>query len=364
MAILSSVSLLWTVLLLAQVEPQRAGGIVAVVGDTVVTQAELDRAITYHDNEVLSKYPKPLLEWHRRRREHAELDRLIDEKLVLHRVQIIEKKENKPYITDAHIHQELVRRVKLLNEEGNFAHSVEDIYRQFRDSYGMGRKQARRFLRDQMSIDKFMWREIYPRRVNPWVSPEESRYYYRANVDKFTTPVEISFRHVHIPLSRRDYQVASQAMEQGLKEGKDFVEMARLYSQEALEGRPGEAARVRSYSFEDLATWHHPLPQELRKMKKGEVAGPIVSAIGIHFFKVEDVISGAPEPFSDAHPKIQNILRVQRHRIARMEFIQEERRKTRIKILLPPLPKIARQGGSAAEKGDEGVPKAENANPR
>ena len=275
MAILSSVSLLWTMLLLAQGEPQQAGGIVAVVGDTVITQAELDRAITYRDNQVLSKYPKPLLEWHRLKREHAELWTLIDEKLVLHRVQIIEKKENKPYITDAHIYRELERRVKLLNEEGNFAHGVDDIYRQFRDSYGMGRKQARRFLRDQMSIEKFMWSEIYPRRVNPWVSPEESRYYYRANIDKFTTPLRISFRHVLIPLSQRDYQVASQAMEQGLKEGKDFVEMARLYSQEALEGRPEDAGRVRSYGFEELTNWHQPLPQELRKLKKGEAAGPL-----------------------------------------------------------------------------------------
>jgi parvulin-like peptidyl-prolyl isomerase len=275
-------------------------------------------------------------------------------------VQIIEKKEGQPYITEFHIDQELEERVNRLKQEGNVAQSVEDIYRAFREN-GMNRREARQFLKDQMSIEKYMWREIYPRRVNPWVSPEESRYYYRSNIERFTTPVEISLRQVVIFRTRPDAQAAVEGMEQGLRDGVDFVELARMYSQEVLEGLADQAGRVRTYSFEELTSWHDPLPQELRRMKRGEISGPIISPVGIHFFKVEDVISGAPEPFSEAHPKIQRLLRLERNRIAREEFLAEERRKTRVEIRLPPLPENAGQpsgargglGGEIQEAGKE-----------
>ena len=345
-AALLSVALLSVALLLIQTAsltaqdetPERAGGIVAIVGDTVITQTELDRRVVYGKYQASGEFPQPLLDWHRLQRQHAMLDRLIDEKLILHRVQIIEKKEGTPYISDFHIDEELTKRVERLKEEGNVAHSVEDIYRAYRENYGMSRKETRNFLRAQMSIEKFMWREIYPKRVNPWVSPEESRYYYRANIDKFTTPVDIAFRQVFIPRTRRDAQVAVEGMEQGLREGKEFIQLARMYSQEVQEGLADQAGRVRTYSFQELASWHSPLPQELRKMKRGEVSGPIISPIGIHFFKVEDVTSGAPEPFKRAHPKIQRLLRLDRNRVAREAFLAEERRNTRVEVFLPPLP--------------------------
>ncbi len=341
--------------------PERAGGIVAVVGDTVITQSELDRTIAYRRYQTPSDYPQPLLDWHRLQRQHAVLEGLIDEKLILHRVQIIEKKEGQPYITEFHIDKELEARVNRLKKEGTVAQSVEDIYRAFRENYGMSRKDARQFLRDQMSMEKFMWREVYHNRVEPWVSPEESRYYYRSNIEKFTTPVEISLRQVVIFRTRPEFQAAVEGMEQGLREGVDFVELARMYSQEVLEGLADQAGRVRTYSFEELTSWHDPLPQELRRMKRGEVSGRIVSPVGIHFFKVEDVISGAPEPFSEAHPKIQTLLVSERRRIVREKFLAEERRKTRVEIFLPPLPdKVERPsaakgglGGEIPEAGDK-----------
>ncbi len=336
----------------------QAGGIVAVVGDTVITQTELDRMGAYGRYQTSSDYPQPLVDWHRLQRQHAILDRLIDDKLILHRVQIIEKKEGKDYITEGHIDMELAQRVKRLKKEGNVAHSVEDLYRAYRESLGMNPRETRKFLRDQMSLEKYMWREIYPKRVNRWVSPEESRYYYRSNIDQFTTPERISLRQIFIPRTRRDAQIAVEGIEQALKNAADFVELARTYSQEVLDGLVDQAGRVREYSFAELKSWHPPLPQELRRMKRGEVSGPIVTRSVIHFIKVEDVVSGAPEPFSRAHPQIQRLLIFDRRRIAEQKFLAEERRKTRVEIFLPPLPEKVERPSAVKGGLQQEIPRA------
>ena len=115
---------------------------------------------------------------------------------------------------------------------------------------------------------------------------------------------------------------------------------------------------MREYSFADLKSWHPPLPDVLRQMKRGEVSGPIVTRIGIHFIKVEDVVSGATEPFSRAHPQIQRLLIADRHRIAEQKFLADEHRKTSVEIFLPPLPKKVERP-SAVKGGLQGeIPRA------
>lgn len=346
-----------TVTAFGQNEPQRAGGIVAVVGDTFITQSELDRTYARFSRDDV---PQTVLDWHRLRRERAVLEFLIDEKLILHRVQIIEKKEGKPYITEGQIDGELRRRADRMKEQGSSSRSVEDVYQAYYDVLGLNRKETRAYLKDQMSIEKYLWREVYPKRVEPWVSPEESRYYYRANIDEFTSPVKIWLRQVFIPNTRRDAQLAVEGMVEGLKEGIDFAELARLYSQEVYDGMADQAGRVRTYSFEELKSWHPPLPETLRRMKRGEVAGPIRSEVGFHFLKVEDVVSGAPEPFSQAHSKIQTKLLQARRDAARRKFLKEERRKTRVEVFLPPLPDEKRPKASEDQGGLGGeIPEAE-----
>ncbi len=327
--------LMWTVSLSGQnVSPERAGGIVAVVGDTVITQSELDRRVAHGRLQVPNELPQPLVDWHRLERQREILKLLIDEKLILHRVRIIEKKDGRPYITEAHIDAWLVERQKRLKEEGYAANSIEDIYRIFRENSGMNRKETRQFHRDKMSIDVYMRREIFPKRVDRFVSPEESRYYYRSNIDLFTTPERITLRQIVIPRNQRDAQLAVETMVKALKEGADFVELARAYSEEVQDGQAG---RLREYSFAEVKSWHSPLPQKLRQMKRGEVSEPIHTRYAIHFIKVEDVVSGTPEPFSRAHPKIQRLLMYNRHQIAEQKFLAEERQKTRVDIFLPEL---------------------------
>ncbi len=362
----AALSLVWTALLLVRTAslsgqnetPERAGGIVAVVGDTVITQAELDRRVAYGRHQMSSDFPQPLVDWHRLERQRAILNRLIDEKLILHRVRFIEKKDGKPYITEAHIDAWLENRVKRLKDEGYAAHSVEDFYRIFRENHGMTRKETRKFHRDKMCIDTYMRREIFPKRVDRWVSPEESRYYYLSNIDQFTTPERISLRRIFIAGTRRDAQIAVEGIEQALRKGADFVELARMYDQQVLDGQVDQAGRVREYPFTDLKSWHPPLPDVLRQMKRGEVSGPIVTRIGIHFIKVEDVVSGAPAPFSKAHPQIQRLLIADRHRIAEQKFLADEHRKTSVEIFLPPLPKKVERP-SAVKGGLQGeIPRA------
>ncbi len=93
-------------------------------------------------------------------------------------------------------------------------------------------------------------------------------------------------------------------------------------------------------------------------MKRGEVSGPIPTRIGFHFIKVEDVVSGAPEPFSRAHPQIQRLLMFDRRRIAEQKFLAEERRRTRVEIFLPDLPEKVERPSAIKGGLQREIPKA------
>lgn len=317
------------------------GGIVAVVGDDVITKAELDQQV---DLTILDQPKQEAGDYIARFRlelQHRELRRLVEDKLVLQQVKRFEAKEGRGYITDPEIEKQLKRRIEMMNEQnGGTGEFNEDPYDYYSKRLGISRKELKEFYRDQLSVEKYKWEQIYPR-IDSWVSPARARAFYKQNSDMFSTPKEITFRMISIKNSRPDAFEAAEAVERALGEGGGFVELAQTYDDDVVDpaGFPEFAGQLQTKSFDSLRLWHRPIPETLRRMKPGTTSKRVMTAVGIHFFQVEDLVAGQVESFSEALTKIRNHILVERRKIELKNFLTERREKTRVAVFLPELPK-------------------------
>ncbi len=331
----------------------QSGGIVAIVGDTFVTQSELDRQVRFEVQSAPPGYSKPLLDWARLDLQHRELQQLIDQKLILHLVHRIERKEEKPYIAPEQVEAQLRKRVERMRQEGYPVHSVKDLFQLLRRTNGWRAQEYREFLKHQMMEEKYLWREVFPQRVNAFVTPKELREFYLRNQDQFSTPLEVSFRQIFISIKRPDASRAAAAVDDGLAKGVTFDELARRYADDAVNGFPDLAASVRTLTADELESSRPKIRDELKKLRKGETSQRVLTGVGVHYFKVEDVVTGDPQSFDDVQVAIRGDLLDQRRVLARRAFLEEQRRKTRIDIFLPTLPPRPQE-----PPPEEGAPRA------
>lgn len=319
--------------------PKGPGGIVAVVGDEVLTQAELDKLVERRMAEYQEqmKIPSSTLQREIRRVEWVELERRIENMLLLQLIRKEEKKNERPYVQDADVDAEIHERLKAMKEEGIPVTSVDDLYRHAREHEGLSREEFRRNLKEILSINRYLWHKVFSAK-DVFVSPQDSKAYYRSHLKEFTTPVEISFRQIVIPRTRDNtVDLLVDLVEKSLKAGEDFVGVARKV-QDVLGGDAAEAERVITKSFEEIQHYVKPLPDELRGLKKGEISARIPTAHDIRYVKVEDVKEGTPRSYTEAQEEIARKIRDDRRRSALVIFMADLRRKTRVEKYLPRIP--------------------------
>jgi len=316
------------------------GGLAATVGDEVITQAQLTKRVERRRAQLSSLYPSGVIERELVRLEWYTLDQFINDKLLLQEVRKEEQKlnEGKPFVTDFEIDAYVKREIEFLREKHPGIKDEEDVYRLYREAEGMTRGEYREFVKDQISIGMFLQQKVY-KRVEASVSPQEAKVYYQSHLDEFTVPEKISFRQIVIKVNRdNNYMARRDAVEKGLKEGTDFVELAKTFSEEVFEGNPETAGRLWEKTFEELKSWREPIPETLRRMKKGEVSSMVLTATDIRFLRVENVVEGKPKPFSEAQETIGEKIRQVRKRAEFDAFLKQLRDKVKPEIFIAPPP--------------------------
>jgi len=317
--------------------PKAPGGIVAIVNDDVLTQADLDKAVR-RQRAMLERMNSPaLIEREMLRIQHMTLDRLIENKLVLQLARKEEQKDGKSFVTDADVDQEIKEELKGYQDQGLPISTTEELFRFWRERDGVDdREELRRFIKDQLAVRFYLQRHVFT--THPFVSPQELRAYYLKHVKEFTTPVAVSFYQIKVPKTHPEAEVIVLEIEKGLTARVDFCELAKKYDQDALQGDPESACRRWTKTFDELKNWHKPIPDYLQKMKKDDISPRIVSAVGIHFLKVVEVIEGASKPFSEVQEDITRRIRMERNQEQMNQFFEKLRKRSRVEIYLPPLP--------------------------
>ena len=335
-------------------KPRPPGGIVAIVNDDVITQAELDLTVRRERLRYERAYSPAAVEREMPRFQRMVLDQMIDHRLILQLVKKEEEKDGKPSVTDADIDKEIADELKSLQEKGLRISTAEDLYRLSREEDGVEREEFRRNIKERLAVLSYLQRNVFT--PHAFVAPQELRNYYQKNLKAFTTPVAISFRQITVPRTHVQAEFIVLEIEKGLRERADFCELARKYDQAALQGDPEQACRPWTKTFEELKAWHRPIREALQTMKKGETSRRIPTPVGFHFLWVEDVIEGTPRSFSEVQEEITRRIRIARNQEEMGQFFIRLRSKSRIDAFLPtPPPEVtAPSKGAAPREGPQG----------
>jgi len=146
--------------------------------------------------------------------------------------------------------------------------------------------------------------ETYTARVT--VAEEEIRDYYEANPEKFNTPKTVEARHILIKVAQdagpeavERARIKSLAIHKMAKEGKDFGELAKQFSEGPSKDKGGYLG---TFKRETMVT---PFADKAFSMKAGEVSEPVRSPFGWHIIKVENVNKAIARSFEESTAEIR-----------------------------------------------------------
>ncbi len=137
------------------------------------------------------------------------------------------------------------------------------------------------------------------------VSEDEIRQYYTDSEDEFRTPETVTTRQIllHLPLEADPDTVEKRRTEafaviQEARSGKDFVELARQYSEDPS----GEKGRLMGPFTRDEMV--KPLAEAAFELEVGEISDPVRTLEGWHILKIEGYEPSAVKPIEQVRDQI------------------------------------------------------------
>lgn len=141
------------------------------------------------------------------------------------------------------------------------------------------------------------------------ISDEELQDYFDENREEFNTPKTVEARHILLKVDQNaDPEDVEKARKKALdilkmaREGKDFPELAKKYSEGPTRSRGGYLGKFKKEAMVK------PFADKAFSMKAGEISEPVRTRFGWHIIKVEKVNEGSSLSFAEAKKKIQKKL--------------------------------------------------------
>jgi peptidyl-prolyl cis-trans isomerase SurA len=268
--------------------------IIARVNDDVITLSELQEEGLPLFERLRENYTGKELEYQVQRAEREFLDQLILKRLQLqYASQIgITATENeinaalKDVLTRNNLTQEQL--TELLTREGL---TLQD----YRDR-----------LREQIILARLMNQAV---RSRVSVDASEVEAYYQGHRDEFNQPAQARARHIFFRIEPGAARPQLEAVQtratrvlQEARNGGDFANLARLYSEDATAPNGGDLGFIRR--GQALPEFE----QVIFAMKEGDISEVIRTPNGLHIVKVETFTKGSERPFSEIKAEIERRL--------------------------------------------------------
>jgi len=264
--------------------------IAAVVNDELITTHELDR-----EYQLLQKEQQQLPASEKMGLRTAALNRLIDKKLIDQKVRELD--------------------VKVLDDEVKAA--IEDVKKQNRmnqeqlvqalAAQGLSFEEYRRQLREQLERLRLMSQEV---RSKIQVGEQEIQDYYNANLVRYGAVEQFRARHIFFKVDKKggaaELAKAEARANDVLKEarsGKDFVELAKKYSDDPAAAKDG--GDLGTFKRSDMLA---EIGDTVAAMKPGEVSNLVMSQAGLHIIKLEEKGQGQAKPLAEVKNDIEELL--------------------------------------------------------
>jgi len=187
-------------------------------------------------------------------------------------------------------------------------------------------------IRQKLAVEKFISLEFADKTT---ITDKGSKKYYQDHLADFTRPPQVKVSHILIKVAedaaKKEKNAALKKIKQiqeKLKNGADFSEMARKFSEDRSKDNGGNLGYVIKgqmvKSFEDAAFG----------LKKGEISDIVTTKFGYHLIKVADKKPIMVVPYKDVEVKLKNYLKERAIQEKIAKFIKERRQKADIKIYL------------------------------
>lgn len=274
--------------------------IAIVVNGEIITQRDIDNLLVpiFQKYETIYKGDELMMKLEEARQKIIE--QLIDERLILS-----EAKKLNIEVSELEVDGKVDEIIKRVGSRENFESALA------RQQVSI--KDLRQHYKDQTMIRKLIDRKVGSRIV---ITPIDVSDFYNAHANEFVSPKEIKLRNIMVrPKEGLDTAKAIElinSIETRLKEGGDFGELAKIYS----DGPNAEEGGL--IGFVRKGDMMPEIEKVVLDLQEGEISGIVQTGLGYHIFKVEEIKEERKLELSEVRREIEEAI-----------FIEQSREKTR-----------------------------------
>ncbi len=244
--------------------------IVAVVQNEIITKSELDVRAAYIATRMNKNPNDPAF------REKI-LEQMIDEKLLY-----VQAKLDSIEVTDEQIDRQLEMQMNYFIQQYGSKERVEQVY-------GMSIERIKREFREDVKKD-LMAQMVQQRKFgNVDVTRREVYEFFEEYKDSLgLIPEKLTISHIFINpqnnkrLQKKAYEFAKSLLD-SLKNGADFAELARKYSDD-----PGSASDGGNLGWAKRGLFYPEFEAAAFGLNKGEISGVVKTPVGYHIIQLLD----------------------------------------------------------------------------
>jgi peptidyl-prolyl cis-trans isomerase SurA len=292
--------------------------IAAIVNDDIITLFEVDLEAQPVIAEAEKKSTLDAAVRSQIRR--TALDRLIEKKLLDQKTRELNLK-----VSD----EELRLAIEDVKKQNNM--TSQQMLVTALASQGLTYEQYRTQMREQIEKLKLVSMEV---RAKIHVSESEMMAYYDANRSRYTLDDTFRARHIFFKVSdKTPPEETKQTMATALmvlaeaKSGKDFVELAKSYSEDPAARKDG--GDLGSFKKGDMLP---ELETEILVMKPGDICELVYSTTCFHIIKLEERTTGKLKPFESVKAEIEETIYRKKSEERFNQWAKELRSKASIEI--------------------------------
>jgi parvulin-like peptidyl-prolyl isomerase len=297
----------------------KAGAIIAVVNDEIITEYDVARRAAIAVPEVEKKYRGAQLELIMGQLALQVIDELIDRKvLVIEAERVFESDESMKVEIDKELETFLKGAVREMG-------SVSKFY-EIANSQGINPAEKKVELREDLMIDKILREHVYNKVSVP---PRDVRSYYNEHIEEYQEAKKVKLRQIIIMFSRYDTKKEAEWMARQLlnrlKQGEDFATLAENYSQGPHASESG------LWDFDEVGSLRKELRDEAFQLKEGEISPILESSVCYHIIKIEEVKPTKTRSFQSVQEEIFRKLEHEHTNELKEAFLEELKQKVVIR---------------------------------
>lgn len=288
--------------------------VIAVVNNDAITLAELQEAIAVYRYEN-QQAPEP----------SDELVQQFLRRMIESRLQLQEAERDKIVVDEPEVEEELAERIKKVNVK-----SREEFERLIK-AQGLTLESVKKRMRDGIKVSRLIRRKVTAR-VS--VTDAEIAKYLEANRQKLETGLGYHARHILLVPEGTDAEaweaarIKAELLRTQLRQGADFVELARQHSKDASAKDGGDLGTLkRGELAQDVES-------QILALQPGEVSRPYRSQLGYHVFRLESKEGLEGEALVRAQAQIREILFREKYEARLDAWLKELKQRAIIEVRL------------------------------